>query len=68
MSTVLLLFALQLLLVSAKSYYDVALNNINNTQILGVTPFADMKVIKKAYYQVRSSYVYSTVACTDNAP
>lgn len=54
MSTVLLLFALQLLLVSAKTYYDVALQCINNTKILGVTPFADMKVIKKAYYQVNS--------------
>ena len=54
MSTVLLLFALQLLLVSAKTYYDVALNCITNTKILGVTPFADMKVIKKAYYQVNS--------------
>ena len=54
MSIVLLLFALQLLLVSAKTYYDVALQCMNKTKILGVTPFADMKVIKKAYYQVNS--------------
>lgn len=31
MSTVLLLFALQLLLVSAKTYYDVALKYIINS-------------------------------------
>lgn len=68
MSAVLLLFALQLLLVSAKTYYDVALQCINNTKILGVTPFADMKVIKKAYYQVSSIPPSSCVACSHNAP
>ncbi len=68
MSALLLLFALQLLLVSAKTYYDVALKCITNVKILGVTPFADMKVIKKAYYKVNSIPPSSCVACSHNAP
>ena len=52
MSALLFLFALQVALVSAKTYYDVGLDCYTNAQVLGVSPFADIKMIKKAYYQV----------------